>query len=386
MAALEATLALRALAGDLVTIELVAPEHEFSYRPMAVTEPFRVGDVRRFPLEPLARAAGAELRTGTITTLDAEHKKVMLGEQELEYDTLLLALGAHPSEAVPGALTFGGPQDTAAVETLLEQAAAGHVKRIVFTMPPSPSRPLPLYELALLTAECLVDRMTRGVEVVIATPEKRPLDLFGAAASNAMEELLGLREIRFEASVTPARFHDGRLDLIGEEAIEADAVVALPMLEGVRVEGLPHDASGFVAADDLGWVLGLTDVYAAGDLTQFPVKQGGIAAAQADAAASAIAADAGAHVRPTVFTPVLHGLLLTGLAPRYLRAEHHGRRSLVALQPLWWPPDKVVGRHLSPFLSRHLGLVHKQLEPPAADASAADVALDTNDQRTWAPI
>ena len=387
MAALEATLALRALAGDLVAIELVAPEQEFSYRPMAVAEPFRVGEVRRFPLEPLVRAAGAELRTGTMTAIDAEQKTVTVdGERELEYDTLLLALGARPSEAVPGALTFRGPQDGVPVEALLEQAAAGRVKRIVFAMPPSASWPLPLYELALLTAESLVDRMTRGVEVVIATPERRPLALFGTAASNAMEELLELREIRFEAGVTPTRFHEGVLELIGAEGIEADAVVALPKLEGVRVEGVPRDSSGFVATNELGWVLGLTDVYAAGDLTQFPVKQGGIAAAQADSAASAIAADAGAHVRPTVFTPVLRGLLLTGLAPRYLRAEHDGRRSLVALQPLWWPPAKIVGRHLSPFLAKHLGLAYDQLEPPDTDTLPIEVALDTNDQRAWSPI
>ena len=37
-------------------------------------------------------------------------------------------------------------------------------------------------------------------------------------------------------------------------------------------------------------------VYAAGDITTFPVKQGGIATQQADAAAEAIAAELGADV------------------------------------------------------------------------------------------
>ena len=62
VAALEATLALRALAPERVGITLVAPESDFTYRPLAVAEPFRVGEVRRFPLRPLVEAAGAELR------------------------------------------------------------------------------------------------------------------------------------------------------------------------------------------------------------------------------------------------------------------------------------------------------------------------------------
>jgi sulfide:quinone oxidoreductase len=93
-------------------------------------------------------------------------------------------------------------------------------------------------------------------------------------------------------------------------------------------------------------VSGLDDVWAAGDLTTFSVKQGGIAAQQADAAAEAIAAAAGAEIDPAPFRPVLRGLLLTGLVPRYLATDHPADT-----EPLWWPPTKIVGRYLSPFLA-----------------------------------
>ena len=66
---------------------------------------------------------------------------------------------------------------------------------------------------------------------------------------------------------------------------------------------------------------GVEDVFAAGDATTFPLKQGGLATQQADAAAEAIAADLGAAVRPAPFRPVLRGLLLTGGAPLYLRSR-----------------------------------------------------------------
>src|SRR5215217_9377359 len=74
VAALEAILALHALAEDRMTLELVAPEPDFTYRPLAVAEPFRIADVRRFPLVMFTEEAGADLRQGTITAVDpAEH-------------------------------------------------------------------------------------------------------------------------------------------------------------------------------------------------------------------------------------------------------------------------------------------------------------------------
>ena len=60
VAGLEAMLALRALAPDLVDVELVSAERHFYYRPLAVAEPFGLGKVRRWELGDLARTAGAD--------------------------------------------------------------------------------------------------------------------------------------------------------------------------------------------------------------------------------------------------------------------------------------------------------------------------------------
>jgi sulfide:quinone oxidoreductase len=91
-------------------------------------------------------------------------------------------------------------------------------------------------------------------------------------------------------------------------------------------------------------------------MTTRPLKQGGLATQQADAAASAIAAWAGAPVRPEPYRPVLRAVLLTGDAPRFLR---HGRAeagmpaSLAAEEAPWWPPHKIAGRELAPYLNAH---------------------------------
>jgi sulfide:quinone oxidoreductase len=386
VAALEAALALRELAGELVTVEVVAPEPEFRYRPLSVAEPYGYGEMRRFPLQRLVAAAGAELRPGSLSAIDADAKKVTLADgQKIRYDSLLVATGVTAREAVPGALTFGGPGDRDSLSAVLQRAKAGELRRIVFTRPPTPIWPLPLYELAFQTVELLTSEMAGGIRVVVATPEPAPLALFGRAASDEIARLLEVRDIDFRPGVSPLCWEDGVLHLIDEGRIDADVAVALPRLEGEPIDGLPQDESGFVATDELGWVLGLTDVYAAGDITDFPVKQGGIAAEQADAIASAIASDAGAPVRPRTFEPVLRGLLLTGLHPRFLRSEHEGRSSVIDSQPLWWPPAKIVGRYLSPFLAQQLGLA-VDVPPPAGHALPVEVAVDTSDHATWAHV
>ncbi len=370
VAGLEAALALRSLAEERVTLELVGPERDLVHRPLAVAEPFRMGEVRRFPLSAFAEATSAELRHDAVVAVDADRKLLTLaGGDEIAYDVLVGALGARQQDAIVGALTFGGPDASGALADLLERAVGGSIERIVFAVPTGAAWPLPIYELALMTREFLSEHGTRGVSVAIVTPEDRPLGLFGPDASDAVAELLSFREVELMTGVAARAWQNGVL-ATADGSIDAGAVVALPALAGPRVPGLPHDSRGFVPTDEFGWVLGTTDVYAVGDMTQFPVKQGGIATQQADAAASAIAADAGAPIHPTPFRPVLRGLLMTGMVPRYLRNEPGRGRSEVDTEPLWWPPAKIVGRHLAPFLASHFSV------PDAAPTGSGTVEID----------
>jgi sulfide:quinone oxidoreductase len=146
---------------------------------------------------------------------------------------------------------------------------------------------------------------------------------------------------------------------------------------------LPVGRDGFIPTDGHGRVTGVADVFAAGDVTEFPVKQGGLAAQQGDAVAEAIAASLGADITPKPFTPVLRGLLLTGGSARYLRADISAgaRDSTVSEEALWWPPNRLCGRYLAPYLSRQVGFTAEvmprderaipvaiELEPPLRDA------------------
>jgi sulfide:quinone oxidoreductase len=87
-----------------------------------------------------------------------------------------------------------------------------------------------------------------------------------------------------------------------------------------------------------------------------PIKQGGLAAQQAEAAASDIAAAAGLLVEPRPFRPVVRGALLTGEEPVFLRADvAGGGEGQMARSPMWWPPLKVAAPRLGPYLAQRWG-------------------------------
>jgi len=94
---------------------------------------------------------------------------------------------------------------------------------------------------------------------------------------------------------------DGRLLVTPGEPVAADRVVALPVLEGPRLPGVPRDAGGFIPTDPYGRVEGLADVYAAGDATTMD------------------------------------------------------------MEPLWWPPSKIAGY----YLSRYIATLAAAEPPPA---------------------
>jgi sulfide:quinone oxidoreductase len=356
VAGLEALLALRRLAEERVEVELLAADPRFRYRPLSVGEPFGLGELHDLDLRDVAEELGARLTVGTLEAVDGDAHVARTSAGPLPYDVLLVAVGATAVAAVPGALTFRGSADAEAFRTLLEDLAAGRLARVVFALPGAVAWPLPLYELALQTA-AHVQETGADVRLALVTPEEQPLELLGPAASEKVAELLAERNVELLARTYPGVFENGLLQLRPEGSVAADRVVALPRLEGPRIDGLPLDANGFIPTDASGRVQGLGDVFAAGDATSFPIKQGGIAAQQADAVAEEIAAAAGADLVPQPFRPVLRGLVLTGDAPIFARVElaELGPPFDASTDALWWPPGKIVGRRLAPYLAERSG-------------------------------
>jgi sulfide:quinone oxidoreductase len=390
VAALEAALALRTLAADRVEVELLAPEPHFWYRPLSVAAPFALGEVNRFELDGLARELGASFTLGALTGIDEwRHVAHTSTNTPIPYDMLLVACGALPFPSIPGALTFRGPADIELIERLLEEIASGEVRSVAFVIPWGAVWSLPAYELALMAAAHLHGRGVEDVELTLVTPEADPLQVFGPPAITAVRALVEEHGVTLRTGAYPGTFAEGELELIPDGAVPVDRVVALPRLRGTPIDGIPQTVHGFVPVDAHCRVRGVTDVFAAGDITSFTVKQGGIATQQADVAAAAIAAEAGVDVTPMRFRPVLRGLLLTGREPRYLRREltiAPEEEPSASYEPLWWPPAKIVGQHLAPFLAARAGA---ELSPSPGEAPFRAVALEVElrdealDTSTW---
>lgn len=353
VAALEAVLTLQELAPGAPAIALLAPNRHFEYTPLSVAEPFDLGRAHRFELAEILGRRGVETISDALAVVDADRRQVRTeAGVTIPYGALLVATGAERRAALPGAITFSGTRTAPDVRRLLREAESGRLHRLAFVVPPGVTWSLPIYELALMSAAELAEKGVEA-ELSIVSPEPRAVDAFGAGASAAVAEMLELRGIGFRTAEA-LRVKAGGLILAEGAPIPADAVVALPQLQAPKIEGLPADGKGFVPVDDHCRVRGLSNVFAAGDITDFPLKQGGIAAQQADAAAEAIAAELGFEVEPAPFRPVLRGLLLTGRAPRYLRAEvlsGGALRSRADEEAIWWPPAKIAGRRLGPFLA-----------------------------------
>jgi len=383
VAALETLIALRRLAEERVTLELITPQAQWSYRPLAVAEPFGLGEVKTYDLVQIARDHGAALHLAGLQSVNPAARTLTTWDgRELSYEVLVVAVGGQPVVAVPGSVTVKGPGYTSRFRTVLRDLDERRIRRVAFAVPAGASWPLPLYELALMTAAHIAARGLRKLELSLITPEQEPLQIFGRAAASAVRELLDERDIHFRGGRYASEARNGELVLVPGPNISADRVVSLPRLHGPSIPGLPHDPEGFIPTDLHGLVEGHADVYAAGDATTSPIKQGGVAAQQADAVAEAIAARVGAPVDPRPFRPVLRGLLLTGGSAQFMRAEVSGGEdhpSAASTQALWWPPSKIAAQWLAPYLAQR----HDELErAPAGLAVEAEVPVPAPRRRT----
>jgi sulfide:quinone oxidoreductase len=382
VAGLETLLALRALAGDRVDITLLAPELKFVNRSMAVDQPFRVQRGRGLRLEDTAAELGARWHRGAVDRVEHDrHRVVTRDGHELPYDRLVLALGAHPEREwrSEGVLTYHGGRDGPNYRLLLHRLREGQVDKLAFVRPAGASWPLPLYDLALMTAADCAAHNRSEVELSLITPEEEPLGIFGNTASAAIRRLLDESGVTLYPGSYGVPNPPGRLDVSpADRSLAVDRIVTVPRLVGPSLRGIPSGRGGFIHTDAHGRVPGLDGVFAAGDATTFPVKQGGLAAQQADAVAEAIAASAGADIDPQPFRPILRGTLLTGGPARYLRADISGAAgddSIVSGDALWWPPNKLTGRYLAPFLSAQLGEA-ADVMPQDEHAIPVETALD----------
>jgi sulfide:quinone oxidoreductase len=376
VAAVECALALHDLAGDRLRLTIVAPNREFELRPLSTAEPFSRDHVRRHSLAALAARVGAELVAAPVTRVHPDQHRVIAGDRTIAYDALVLAVGGQHRPAYQKAITFTGDAKGMDYHGLLQDIDEGYTHAVSFVVPPGVTWPLPIYELAIMTAREAWSMGIDDIKMQIVSPEAAPLALFGPQAADAMSALLEQARISFHGNAYVRETEAHRLELVpGGEELHSQRVVALPTIEGTPIDGVPADDHGFVPVDEQLRVVGLTDAFAAGDGTTFPVKQGGVACQQADAIAEQIAAAAGAPVEAEPFRPVLRGRVLAGHGAQYVEHALHGGAGdgPPSELRLWSVSRKIDGRYLSPWLQE---LEDAPAETPPEERVAGNVDID----------
>jgi len=359
IAAVEGLLRLRRLAGDSVDIELIAPNEELVYRPMAVREPFAFGPPRRYPLRQIVRDCDAAWTQGSLAWVDPEGRAIHTDDgRRIDYDALLIAVGARHVEAYEHVNTFRDAEADDSYHGIIQDVEGGYSRKLAFIQPVGPVWPLPLYELALMTAERAESMDIRGLELVFVTPEPRPLAVFGGAVSDVVTNRLARAGVKVYCN-SLARVPQARRLLIEPHGVELrdQRIITMPRIAGPSIRGLPGaGAHGFIPIDKHCSVPG-TDgrVFAAGDAANYPIKHGGLGAQMADAAAAAIAVLAGSQAKASAFNPVIRSKLLTGRDPVFMSAHPIGAETFeseVFETPPWPADEKVVAEELGPYLSR----------------------------------
>ena len=361
IAAIEAVLALDALAADRVEITVLSPTGKLRLAARVPERSLWGQDAPAYDLRRLERLPQVTVVREMARFVDVgAHRVVGRSGRQYDWDLLLVANGATVKPMIPGALVLGG-DSSATMRALVAEAQRGMVESIALVVAPGAAWTLPLYELALQ----LGPAVGREGSVEILTPEPAPLALFGAAAATAVARCLDAADVELK----PRSY----CQLVGNELVirpggriePVDAVVELAAPAPLPIAGLPAHVGGFLEVDRFGEVVGAPGVYAAGDAVAFPIKHGGLATQQADAAAQHIAMRAGADVVPIPFRPLLRGELVTPDGVLYLETPISGGAGagLVSDVPLWSPATKVQGRYLSAWLAG--------LDPRATHATTA---------------
>jgi sulfide:quinone oxidoreductase len=214
-----------------------------------------------------------------ITRIDAEARVVRTAEQTLEFDHLVVALGAEPRpDLVPGlaehAHNLYDAESIPALEEAITEFEGGKiviaVAGVPYKCPPAP------YETAMLLHDHLTEVGVRSAtKLHVLTLQPILLPNAGVEGSTWLGEELASRDITFQVGAKVQRVEPGRF-LLADSAVEGDLLIGVPPHRppAVVVEsGLTGDAD-WIKVDRGTLATRHERVYAIGDVTGIKLANG----------------------------------------------------------------------------------------------------------------
>jgi sulfide:quinone oxidoreductase len=229
-------------------------------------------------LQALVRP-GVEVIAGEVLAINAASRRVETTSGPLDYDYLIIALGAELApDAIPGLMeasqTFFTLAGAARLREALNSFSSGTVAVVIGAMPyKCPGAP---HEGAMLIADFFRKRGIRNkVDIHLFTPETQPLPVAGPTLGDAVRQMLEMKEISFHPLHKLAAVRPQSQEILFEDknSFRYDLLVAVPPHRSpavARQSGLANEA-GWVPVDHASLETKHPEVYAVGDITAIPL-------------------------------------------------------------------------------------------------------------------
>ncbi len=222
---------------------------------------------------------GVQVVTAEATGIDFAARRVETTAGQIEYEFLVVALGAElASDQIPGlpeaAHGFYTLDAAVRLREALRSISAGTVAVVVSSLPYK--CPGALHEAAMLVADLVRRRGLAGrVAVHLFTPEPRPMPVAGPALGEAVRGMLDDRGVHFHPGHALVAVDPASRELVfeGRGRVRADLIVAIPPHRApalVREAGLANEA-GWVPVDPRTLATSADGVFAVGDVTALPL-------------------------------------------------------------------------------------------------------------------
>ncbi len=300
---LETSFYLRMYLSDQVKVTLVSDRDCFIFRPNSIYVPFGLDPEKlKIGLQKPLKRKNITLVKAKVQEINVAGKIVHADGLKLPYDFLVIATGAEVRpEEVPGlkenAHNIWTTDDMlklrASFENLRERARAGRQQKVLFLIPPNNKCSGPLYEMVFMLETWLHrNGVRKQVDITWTTFEETYIQVFGPRLHEIVVQEFEQRGVIGYNKYTVEKVDKNEVVYHNGQHLPFDLLISFPpYVASTLFSSLPVDDRGFITTNlTTRQVADHSEIYAVGDASDFPVKQGFLAFTQSDAAAEHLAA------------------------------------------------------------------------------------------------
>jgi sulfide:quinone oxidoreductase len=246
------------------------------------------------PLEQLKKAHGFDLIIDKVESIDAKNSKVVLASQSINYEYLVVAIGAGKLKykGIENTMSIcGQPEQSVLMKQRFDELLAKGSGKIAIGYGGNPKdktgvRGGPAFEILFNFLDVLKKRKIRDqYEVTFFAPMKDLGKRMGKSGFNMLDKLFEKERVYKRTGKKVKEFLPNSVVFEDDSVLESDYTMYIPGGTGHRLlekSNLPLSASGFVKIDNHCQVEGYENIYAIGDIAlvegpDWVAKQGHIA-------------------------------------------------------------------------------------------------------------